>query len=307
MKPGAVCRGMLIEVQRRTASVADDTGREWRCGYSPEIDMRPFANFAVGDQVEFYPGDVAQEPLITAILTRTTKLSRPGPGERYARELILAANAELLVAVTTPLHPPFNPRLLDRYLVLAEHFGLEAVLCMNKCDLQPTPPPETDYLCGLGYARVMCSALTGAGIEDLRGLLRGRIAVLSGPSGAGKSSLIRALIPEAAARVGMLRSSGKGRHTTTGGRLYVGADGVRVIDTPGLRSLGLWNMRAEEVAPLWRDFAPHLGQCRFKDCRHETEPGCALHAAVASGQIPRFRLESYQRLLATLNRPEAWE
>ena len=294
-------RGILVEVQRRSASVIeDDTGTGFHCAYSPEIDLAGFSNFAVGDRVEFFPGDGSQEPLITAILPRTSKISRPGPGERFARELILAANVDLVVAVASVVRPDFNPRQLDRYLALAEHFGVETLICVNKSDLQPGLPDAVRYLETLGYGAVSCSALTGFGIDALREKLRGRLAVLTGPSGAGKSSLIHALIPEAETVTGDVRRDGKGRHTTTTRNLYVSPDGIRIIDTPGLRELGLWNVKPGEVAPLWRDFRPYLGKCKFTDCMHRSEPGCAVLAAVSSGGVPDSRLQSYYRVLDTL-------
>jgi ribosome biogenesis GTPase len=304
MTAGGVSRGMLVEVQRRTATVRDTDGRETLCTYSPGIRLGEFSNFAVGDQVEYYPGGAAQEPLITAILPRTSKISRPGPGERHARELILAANVDLLVVVAAAAQPAFNARLLDRYLAVAERFGIEALICINKIDLDPVLPPEVAYLRGIGYRQVSCSAETADGLDALREQLRGRLAVLSGPSGAGKSSLIRALVPGSDPRTGEVRESdGKGRHTTTTSHLYaVGTpqDGIRIIDTPGLRELGLWNVEAAEVADMWRDFRPYLGTCRFTDCVHRTEPGCAVRAAVEAGKVPDFRLQSYYRVLDTL-------
>ncbi len=301
----AVRRGQLVEVQRRTAVVRDDGGGEVSCAYSPEIDLKEFSNFAVGDRVEYFPGDASQEPLITAVLPRATKISRPGPGERHARELILAANVDLLVVVSAAAQPDFNPRLLDRYLAVAEHFGIEALVCVNKVDLRREPIREADYLESIGYARVSCSAKTGEGLDALRARLRGRIAVLSGPSGAGKSSLIRALVPGAEPRTGEVRGrDGKGRHTTTTSHLYAtgeGADLIRIIDTPGLRELGLWGVGTADVAALWRDFAPYAGKCRFTDCAHRSEPGCAVRAAVEAGAVPDFRLQSYYRVLDTLS------
>ena len=293
-------RGILVEVQRRSASVIDDdTGADFHCAYSPEIDLTGFSNFAVGDRVMFFPGDGSQEPLITSILPRISKISRPGPGERFARELILAANVDLLVAVTSVVRPDFNSRQLDRYLALAENFGVETLICVNKSDLQPGLPDAVQYLETLGYSAVSCSALTGFGIDALRNKLRGHLAVFTGPSGAGKSSLIQALIPEAETVAGDVRRDGKGRHTTTTSNLYA-ADGIRIIDTPGLRELGLWNVQPNEVAPLWRDFRPYVGKCRFTDCMHRSEPDCAVLAAVASGAIPDSRLQSYYRVLDTL-------
>ncbi len=286
-------RGILVEVQRRSASVVDEeTGAEIHCAYSPEINLKSFSNFAVGDRVAFFPGDGSQEALITSVFPRTSKISRPGPSERFAREQILAANVDLLVAVTSSSRPDFNPRQLDRYLALAENFGVEALICVNKSDLQPGLPEAVLYLETLGYSAVTCSALTGFGIEALRDKLRGRIAVLAGPSGAGKSSLIHALIPEAGAVAGDVRRDGKGRHTTTTSRLYVTADNVRLIDTPGLRELGLWNVTPGEVSGLWRDFRPYLGKCKFTDCMHRSEPECAVLAdEMLAERDKRFRKE----------------
>ncbi len=293
--------GILVEVQRRSASVIDDiTGADFHCAYSPEIDLREFSNFAVGDRVEFFPGDASQEPLITNVLPRTSKISRPGPSERFARELILAANVDRMVAVASLMRPDFNHRQLDRYLALAENFGVEPLICLNKADLDPELPEVVRYLETLGYSAVICSALTGFGIDALRDKLRGHVAVFTGPSGAGKSSLIQALIPESGTVAGDVRRDGKGRHTTTTSRLYSTPDGVRVIDTPGLRELGLWNVKPGEVSQLWRDFRPYLGKCRFTDCMHRSEPECAVLTAVAAGTIPDFRLQSYYRVLDTL-------
>jgi ribosome biogenesis GTPase len=300
-----VREGMLVEVQRRTATVRDAEGLETLCAYSPGIRLGDFSNFAVGDRVEYYGGDAAQEPLITAILPRTSKISRPGPGERHARELILAANVDLLVVVSAAAQPDFNPRLLDRYLAVAERFGIEALICINKIDLKPDAIPEVDYLESIGYPRVSCSAKTAMGLDALRAALRGRLAVLSGPSGAGKSSLIQALVPGADPRTGEVRErDGKGRHTTTTSHLYATPDGIRIIDTPGLRELGLWNVDPVDVAEMWKDFRPYLGKCRFTDCAHKSEPDCAVRAAVESGAVPEFRLHSYYRVLETLEGDE---
>ena len=295
--PG-IRRGILIEVQRRSAKVADGDGREHSCAYSPEIDLSTFSNFAVGDEVEFFPGDGAQEPLITVLLPRRNKISRPGPGERHAQELILAANVDLLVIVASATRPEFNPRLVDRYLAVAEHFEIEAVLCVNKSDLLKDLPAEAGYLRGIGYKVFSSSAETGAGIEELRACLRGRLSVFSGASGVGKSSLAKVLMPGLETRIGDVRPDGRGRHTTTTSRLY-SEGGIRFIDTPGIRELGLWGVHPSALTGLWRDFRPFQGKCRFTDCGHRTEPGCAVLEAVRTGIIPDFRLQSYYRVVDT--------
>lgn len=293
-------KGTLIEVQRRTATVRGDDGSEHHCQYSPTIDLTEFHNFAVGDRVEYIASGTQQEAMITAVLPRTSQISRPGPKDRRADELILAANVDALVVVATPLHPDFNPRLVDRYLALAEIFALPALLCLNKVDLASGVPAELEYLKGLGYPMFAVSAKQGHGMDSFRAALNGRKVVLSGPSGVGKSSLIRALIPGASPDVGDVRKGdGKGRHTTTTSNLYQ-AGGITIIDTPGIRELGVRGVPRREFAQYWRDFGIYTGECRFRDCIHVSEPGCAVRDAVDAGRLPDFRYQSYLRILDDL-------
>ncbi len=294
-------RGVIMEVQRRTAIVLGDDGAEYSCQYSPTIDLSGFSNFAVGDKVAFIPQGTQQEPMITGVFPRTSKLSRPGPKDRRLDELILAANVDALLVVASSRSPDFNPRLIDRYLALAELFSLSALLCLNKCDLDPDLPPELVYLKTLGYPVIACSAKSGLGMEDLRKALEGRMVVLSGSSGVGKSSLIRTLVPGADPRVGEVQKGrGKGRHTTTTSHLYNVGHGAFIIDTPGIRELGISHVTRRELAPLWRDIGPLAADCKFRDCIHINEPECAVTRAVTEGRLPDYRYESYLRIIETL-------
>lgn len=292
--------GTLVEVQRRTAIVRADDGSEHHCQYSPIIDLTEFHNFAVGDRVTFIPSGPRQEAMITGILPRTSTLSRPGPKDRRADELILAANVDALVVVASPRQPDYNARLVDRYLALAGIFGVGAFLVLNKVDLAAEVPRELEYLKGLGYPMFGVSAKQGLGVDALRAALAGLKVVLSGPSGVGKSSLIRALVPGAEPNVGDVRKGdGKGRHTTTTSNLYQSGD-FAIIDTPGIRELGVRGVPKREFAEYWRDFGPYLGECRFRDCLHVNEPGCAVRGAVDEGKLPDFRYQSYLRILDDL-------
>lgn len=172
--------GTLVEVQRRTASVVRDDGQEYRCQYSPTIDLTEFSNFAVGDRVDFIAAGTQQEAMITGIRPRTSKISRPGPMDRASEELILAANVDAIVVMASTRKPEFNPRLVDRYLALAEIFGIQAIICMNKTDLDPILPRELDYLHGVGYSVVSISAKSGQGLKELCQSLSGKQVVLSG-------------------------------------------------------------------------------------------------------------------------------
>lgn len=288
--------GTLVEVQRRTGIVRGDDGSQHNCQYSPTIDLEGLHNFAVGDRVAYIVAGTQQEAMITAVLPRTSQITRPGPKDRHAETLILAANVDAIVVVATPQNPDFNPRLVDRYLALAEIFDISAIICLNKVDLTDVVPPELKYLKDLGYAMVGVSAKHGQGMEALRQALTGLRVVLSGPSGVGKSSLIRKLIPGAEPGIGDVRKvDGKGRHTTTQSNLYT-SGGITIIDTPGIRELGVRGVGKREFARYWRDFRPLLDQCRFRDCAHKNEPDCAIRAAVKAGTLPEFRYQSYLRI-----------
>jgi ribosome biogenesis GTPase len=276
--------------------VRGDDGTEHNCQYSPTIDLTGLHNFAVGDRVDFIVAGTQQEAMITAVHPRTSQITRPGPKDRHADTLILAANIDAIVVVATPQNPDFNPRLVDRYLAIAEIFDIRAIICLNKVDLTDVVPPELEYLKDLGYPMVGVSAKHGQGMEKFRQALAGLKVVLSGPSGVGKSSLIRKLIPGAEPGIGDVRKGdGKGRHTTTQSNLYT-SGGITIIDTPGIRELGVRGVGKLEFAQYWRDFRPFLQQCRFRDCAHKNEPDCAVRAAVKDGTLPEFRYQSYLRI-----------
>ncbi|MBI5517082.1 MAG: ribosome small subunit-dependent GTPase A [Deltaproteobacteria bacterium] len=263
----------------------------------------PLEPVTVGDQV--WLGDPATAPRVLAIQPRRTVLSRPDPHDP-GRELLIAANVDVVVVVLAVKNPPFHPRLLDRYLVAAGRGGAEAVVCLNKLDLA-TADERLALADTLGeYAQAgisvhPCSAETGEGLEAIRERITGRVCVFAGHSGVGKSSLVAALLPESGARVGAVSPAhGKGRHTTTGSELYALADGTRVIDTPGVRSFGLWAVDARALGWYFPDFDAHRGGCRFSDCTHSHEPRCGVREAARAGALSAARYDTYLRILASL-------
>jgi ribosome biogenesis GTPase len=228
------------------------------------------------------------------ILPRRTVLARytgSGRGER-----VLAANIDAVVLVASFGNPPLRPGLIDRYLIAIARGGAQPLICVNKSD--QSTAQERALIApyeALEIPVLLCSAHTGEGLEDLRRQLAAKLCVFTGHSGVGKSSLLNALSPRLALETAEVSgATGKGRHTTTAASLHEIGDGIRVIDTPGIREFGVQPLPADEVA----EFAAYAPLCRFRDCTHTHEPECAVKAAVASGRIPEIRYEAYRKLAA---------
>src|SRR5512140_2318878 len=246
---------------------------------------------AVGDRVKLRQGERAGAT-IEEVLPRRNRLSRPSVS-RERQEQLIAANVGRAIIVQA-VSPPWKPATWDRYLVMASAGEIPAALCLNKMDLSPDEgnAPELDVYRRLGYPVVLTSARTGEGLDSLRGLIRGEVAVLLGPSGAGKSSLINSLQPGTGLRTaGLSRLTGKGRHTTTWVELLKLDDGIEIVDSPGLRVLGLWGVGPGELALHFHEFAPFAAECRFPGCSHvnEQEPDCGVKRAAQAGLIAPFR------------------
>jgi ribosome biogenesis GTPase len=221
------------------------------------------------------------------------------------REKLIAANVTQMAIVVSG-HPLFSEELLNRCLVAAEWQGLRALIVLNKSDLEQESARAWAALApyaGLGYPVIPLSARHDA--TPLRELLRGQCTVLVGQSGMGKSTLVNALVPGAAAPTREIsRALGAGRHTTTHARLYRLDGASRVIDSPGMQEFGLHHLGERDMAEAFPEFRPLLGSCRFNDCRHAGEPGCAIAAAVEAGGIGAQRLEFYRRMLPMAKKPD---
>ena len=260
-----------------------------------------------GDRVSIDPATLDEATLaITGVEARSSLMARRTPGGRGERPV--AANVDQVVVVTAAADPAPVEQLIDRLLVVAEANALPALVVVNKVDLAQAGAVSA-HLAAAGYPVLETVARTGAGLEALRSRLVGRTSVLTGPSGAGKSSLLNAIEPGLGLRVGEVSAKvRRGRHTTTTAVLVPIGEGGFVVDTPGFSEVGIWSVEPGELAGLFPEFRARAAGCRFGDCRHRHEPGCAVRAAVDAGAIPASRHASYLALLAELEAlPEEWE
>jgi ribosome biogenesis GTPase / thiamine phosphate phosphatase len=232
---------------------------------------------------------------------RQRRFSRRQPGKRGAwREDVMVANPDLVVVVVACDRPPPNPRLIDRFLVVAEFNEVPALVVANKVDLVERAAAREIFepYRDIGYEVVYTSAKARIGLDDFREHLVGHLSIVTGPSGVGKSTLLNAVQPGlqlATAEVSEALS--KGRHTTTTAELHPLDGGGYVADTPGIRELGLWQIPPDELAWAFPEFRDHLGACGFSDCTHLHEPRCGLRAAVERGDVSEARHDSYRRML----------
>lgn len=253
-----------------------------------------------GDRVRWRPALDQGDGLVVEIDERVNELARP---DRRGRPEAIAANVSQLVIVAAPLPAP-DLFILDRYLAAAELMHADACLVWNKIDTEDpgedgagASTPLEEFR-GVGYPVVPASAVTGAGLGPLRARLAGRTSILVGQSGVGKSSLLNALLPHVAAETAEISAAtGEGRHTTTASILHHLPEGGELIDSPGVRDYAPPPIPPADVASGYRELVQLLGQCRFANCMHLREPGCAVKAAVADGRIGERRYESYRRLV----------
>lgn len=276
--------------------VESETGEIIRCSTRKSLPRT-----VCGDRV-LWTSSNPREGIITKVLERDSTLVRP---DHNNRPRPVAANMNQIVVVIAS-KPSFEYGMLDRYLAAAELMGVSPAIVINKSDLLDDESRERlerrlSIYSDIGYPLLFTSTRTTDGMKDLYAALRGHTSILVGQSGVGKSSLVQTLLPDLDIRVGNLSQvTGLGRHTTTVATLYHLPDGGDLIDSPGVRDFTLCNVGPEELARGFREFEPYLGQCRFHNCRHVSEPGCMVADAARSGDIHPQRLENYRALVGSV-------
>ena len=291
--------GLVIRAQSGFLTVRTDPG-DYTCRLRGRLKQGEQEGdyVGVGDRVTITP-EADGSGVIERIHERTAEFSRMRSGIKREFRQILLANPDQIVTVFACVQPEPSLRMLDRFLVIAEKQAVEAVVVANKVDLVTMEHAQSIFgiYTQLGYPVVYTSAHTGRGVAQLREHLKGKLSALTGPSGVGKSSLLNAIQPDLGLHVrSVSETTSKGRHTTRVRELFPLDVGGYVADTPGIRSLALWDTEPEELDAYFIEMRDLVSDCQFSDCTHTHEPGCAVLAAVDAGEVARERYNSYLRL-----------
>lgn len=290
-------------------STVEAGGRSWQCEIRGRLKAGPRENqspVATGDWVEFEP-TTESTGVIEERHPRHSKLSRTMSGSRPC-EQVLAANVDCFAVVVAARQPAVSPGFIDRALIIAQEGKVLPLICLNKIDLLKDPVVhEVVRIYGnLGYHVLLTSARTGKGIDALAETLAGRVSALIGQSGVGKSTILNCIDPNLnLPTAGLMKRHDRGRHTTTSVHLHRLPRGGYVADTPGVKSLQPWGINRGQLSRYFVEMAPLTGQCRFRDCTHIHEPGCAIRDAVESGTIAGLRYEGFKRIQESLPEPTA--
>jgi ribosome biogenesis GTPase len=295
-RDGTEREGLVVAHFGAVVEVEDDAGIVFRCHLRKNQDP-----VMTGDRVLWHP-EKNNTGIVIEHLPRKSLLLRP---ETSHRNKLIAANIDAIVIVTAPT-PHFSEQLLDRYLVAAEFVQVQPIILLNKVDLldEETLAQMKERLAKyvkMGYDVIYSSIFIKEGLSELAIILKNKISVLVGVSGVGKSSIIMTLTGIQDIKVNEISLSKQGKHTTTTTRLYHLPSGGGLIDSPGVREFALGNMQPEEVIKGFIEFKPFLGLCKFRNCRHQTEPGCALQLAVAEEKISPERWKSYLEIVDQLD------
>lgn len=273
----------------------------------PTLPFDLARNIYVGDHVTLSSHE--GQPTVRHLVARKTVLSRLRRDATRWRDIhasneqVIAANVESAVIVVSAKDPPFHPKFVDRYLVLTQFNGITPVIAYNKSDLVSAEDQALEYYRSMGVKVIPTSVVDGKGLAELKETMRGQQAVFVGHSGVGKSSLINAMVPQSELRTGTVSDkSGKGRHTTSASRLIAWDKDSYIVDTPGIRSLEVWNIEKTDLQLYFKDINELGRDCKYDDCVHDAEPyqDCKVKQGVKQGLLPRQRYDSYLKLLREL-------
>lgn len=297
-------QGLVTKSTGSWYTVKGDDGQVYACRMRGKIRLegsKATNPVAVGDQVIF-EHDERDGSVITALLPRRNHIVRKATN-LSKQSHVLAANIDQALLLVTLFQPRISTGFIDRFLVTAEAYGIPCKVVFNKTDLWGPDAYEVydDFLRiyqASGYPLDHCSTLTGEGIDRLKAWMQGRTTLISGFSGVGKSSVLNQLYPELELRTGDISAySQKGKHTTTFAEMFEFADNTKIIDTPGIKELGIFDIQGYELSHHFPELRAHLSDCKFNTCTHTHEPQCGVRKAVENGQIAPERYRSYLSIL----------
>jgi ribosome biogenesis GTPase len=300
IEPGALKKGIVICRYGSQADIEDDDRKVHRCTI-----RRTVSSLVSGDEVLWFEdqGSYENNGIVEAVLDRRSELLRP---DFYDGLKPVAANIDC-VAVVASIIPELSTNIIDRYLISCHHAQITPLIVINKIDMLDTEEQNRlkkrlNFYCDLGYEIFYTSTKTKSGIDELKNRISSSSIILAGQSGVGKSSLLNALMEnDMAATCSISENSGLGQHTTTCTRLFhFGEKGI-ILDSPGVRELGLWHLTPDYIIRGYREFIPYIGTCKYKDCQHLSEAGCSIRQAVQEGKINRERYDNYTQIRATLD------
>lgn len=297
---GQLQEGRVIQYRRTLFEVQLEDGRLIKAR-SRSTTVSPHHDstlVAVGDRVLID----SEQGVITEVLARRNRVGRASKIHSEIEQVIVA-NVDQLLVVASVRDPYLKPGVLDRYLLAAELHGIDALIILNKVDLDPDGEWReiADVYRNVGYPVLETSAESGGGLDELRDVLAGKVSVFSGQSGVGKSSLLNALDPQLELPVAeIMQGARKGRHTTTHSRLIPFQFGGWVADTPGIKEFRLWGMTENDIAKLYPEFREPSSDCYFSNCTHTHEPDCAVKEAIDSGAVSLLRYRNYLQVLEQL-------
>lgn len=309
-------QGTVIKSTGSWYNVRMEDGNVMECRIVGKLRLNdlPLTNpIAVGDEVEVELENETGNGLIKGVLPRRNYVVRQSPRRKHDLHL-LASNIDQALLVTTMTHPRLKQGFIDRFLLMVEPYEIPTIIVFNKADLYEDDDFDLyayleEVYQKLGYSVILASAKTGAGVEELKALLKDKVTMLSGQSGVGKSSLLNQIQSNLELRVGEISDwSGKGQHTTTFAEMHPLDMGGQIIDTPGIKTLSFNHLEPDQVAHNFREIFALSPQCRFGGaCLHRNEPKCAVKAAVEKEEISPLRYENYLYILQEVEDQNYWE
>ena len=298
-------KGLIVKSTGSWYNVRTDYGKTIRCRVKGKLRLDGLKHtnpIAVGDHVEFEMEEGREDGVINKIEPRNNYIIRKS-SNLSKQTHIIASNLDQAIIVASLVQPKTSLGFIDRFLLTTEAYHIPAIIIFNKSDLcggglDNILNDTISIYENIGYKCIICSVKKNINIDSIKELLKDKISLIIGHSGVGKTSLLNSIEPKYQLKTGIISDySGKGKHTTTFAEMFELTSGGFIIDTPGIKELGIVDFKPEEISHYYKEMQPYIGKCKFNNCKHENEPGCSIINAVKEGLIREERYESYISIL----------